>query len=257
ELSLEYLALSIGSLVAIGVAARVGIRSLAFYVPMSLAAWFFLLESGVHATLAGVAIGLLAPARAMYDDREYRDKAQRIIDANEAESHQPHPAERLDANALALSAIARESVAPLDRVELALHPWSSFVVVPIFALANAGVRFDGVDVLDAVTDPVALGVSVGLLVGKLIGIMVFTWLAVRLRLGVLPLGVRWAHVIGLSLVAGIGFTVSLFIAGLSFDDAATADLAKTGIFIGSALAGILGYLVLRTMAPARESAADE
>ncbi len=257
ELALGDLGLAVTSLAAIWVAARVGVRSLAFYVPVSLAAWFFLLESGVHATLAGVAIGLLTPARAMYGDREYRIRARRILEAYDVESQAPFAPERIDENALALAAIARESVAPLDRVERALHPWSSFVVVPIFALANAGVRFAGVNIGDAATSRVALGVGVGLLAGKLVGITTFAWLAVRLRLGILPPAMHWRHVIGLSLIAGIGFTVSLFIASLSFDDAATADLAKTGIFVGSALAGILGYLVLRAMAPTRPDPAAE
>jgi NhaA family Na+:H+ antiporter len=211
----------------------------------------------VHATLAGVAIGLLTPAGAMYADRDFRDKGRRILDAYETESIATHSDERIDEGALALSAIARESVPPLDRVERALHPWSSFVVVPIFAIANAGVSFTGVDLLGAATSRVALGVGVGLLAGKLLGVTLFAWLAVRLRIGVLPPYLRWAHVLGLALVAGIGFTVSLFITGLSFADATTADLAKTGIFLGSAVAGILGYLVLRAVPAVPAADADE
>lgn len=257
ELALGYLLASVGGLAAIWLAGRAGIRSLTFYVPAALATWFFLLESGVHATLAGVAIGLLTPARAMYADREYRDKSRRILDHYEQDTYAAHGEERVDEAALALSAIARESVPPLDRVEQALHPWSSFVVVPIFAIANAGVDFGGVNLLDAATDRVALAVGIGLLGGKLLGITLFAWLAVRLRLGVLPPTVRWGHVVGLALVAGIGFTVSLFITGLSFADAATADLAKTGIFLGSAIAGILGYLVLRAVPAAPAAAPDE
>jgi NhaA family Na+:H+ antiporter len=248
---------SLGGLAAIWLAARIGIRSLTFYAPAALATWFFLLQSGVHATLAGVAIGLLTPARAMYADRDFRDKGRRILDAYETELAATHSDERIDEGALALSAIARESVPPLDRAERALHPWSSFVVVPIFAIANAGVRFADVDLLDAATDRVALAVGVGLLAGKFLGITLFSWLAVRFGLGILPPAVRWAHVSGLALVAGIGFTVSLFITGLSFDDAATADLAKTGIFLGSALAGVLGYLVLRAVSAVIATDADE
>jgi NhaA family Na+:H+ antiporter len=200
----------------------------------------------VHPTLAGVAIGFLTPLRSMYTDREYRDGGRRILDAYKSEETAEHGEERIDADALALSAIARESVAPLHRIENALHPWSSFVVVPIFALANAGVRFDGIDIRNAATSRVALGVSVGLLAGKALGITMFSYLAVRFGIGVLPPSVTWAHIVGLASVAGIGFTVSLFVTGLSFSDPATADLAKTGIFIGSLTAGILGYCILRT-----------
>ena len=256
QLSLAHLTLSLATLAAIWVASRIGIRSLTFYVPAAMVAWFFLFESGVHATLAGVAIGFITPAGSMYADREYRDKGRRILSAYESEEAAPHGEERLDEDALALSAIARESVPPLHRIENALHPWSSFAVVPVFALANAGVRFAGVDLLEAATHRVAIGVSVGLLVGKTVGITLFTWLAVRFRLGVLPRSVGWTHVVGLAIVAGVGFTVSLFMTGLSFSDPATADLAKTGIFVGSVLAGILGYLVLRTL-PASRVRQDE
>jgi NhaA family Na+:H+ antiporter len=242
QLALAYLALAIGTLVVIWLAARIGIRSLTFYVPAAVAVWVLLFASGVQATIAGVAVGLLTPARAMYSDRDYRDRSRRILDATNAEA--PYGRERIDHEALALSAIARESVPPLHRIETALHPWSSFLVVPIFALANAGVRFDGIEIGDALTGRVALGVSVGLLAGKTIGITLFSWLAVRLRLGTLPESVTWSQVVGLAMVAGIGFTVSLFVTGLSFSDAATADLAKTGIFVGSLVAGAVGYVIL-------------
>lgn len=253
DLSLGYLVLSLAGLAAIWLAARIGIRSFTFYVPAAFATWFFLLESGVHATLAGVAIGLLTPARAMYTDREYRDKGRAILGAVESTAASHDGADHVDHDALALSAIARESVPPLHRIENALHPWSSFAVIPLFALANAGVRFAGVDLIEAATSRVALGVSVGLVVGKMVGITLFTWLAVRLGLGVLPKMVGWGHIVGLAAVAGIGFTVSLFVAALSFAEPATADLAKTGIFIGSLVAGVTGYLVLRTRPPVATS----
>ena len=136
-------------------------------------------------------------------------------------------------------------MAPLDRLELALHPWTSFLVVPLFALANSGVRFAGTDLGAAVTHPVALGTAPGLVVGKLVGISAFTWLAVRLGWGRLPRGTGWRHVLGVAAVAGIGFTVALFIVGLAFTDPALADRAKLGIFAGSLLAGLTGYLMLR------------
>jgi NhaA family Na+:H+ antiporter len=251
DLSLWYLAGSIAALAAVAIASRVGIRTLAFYVPMALVAWYLLLESGVHATLAGVALGLLTPARAMYSDRQYVERAGRILDRYDFDAAAPRGPERVDYDALVLSSVARESVSPLSRIEDALHPWSSFVVVPIFALANAGVRFAGVDLLDAATHPVALGVSLGLLVGKFVGISTFTWLAVKLGLGKLPRLTGWTHIVGLAGLAGIGFTVSLFVTGLAFDDPFLTDRAKTGIFIGSTIAGVAGYFLLRTIRPYR------
>jgi NhaA family Na+:H+ antiporter len=136
-------------------------------------------------------------------------------------------------------------VAPLDRLERALHPWTSFVIVPLFALANAGVRFAGLDLTEAATHPVMLGTMVGLALGKVAGITSFAWLAVRLGWGRLPGNVTWRHVAGVAAVGGIGFTVALFIAGLSFGDSALAGQAKLGIFAGSGLAGLAGYLSLR------------
>ena len=245
DLFLGWLGLAIGGLVVTWLAQKAGVRSLAFYVPVALATWLFLLESGVHATLAGVALGLLTPARAMYTDRVYHAKARRLIDRYGTDARSRRAGERVDSDALAVSAVARESVSPLRRMETALHPWSSFVIVPLFALANAGVRFRGVNLAEAATHPIALGVGAGLVVGKLVGVTLFAWIAVRFRLGELPRSTTWTHVVGLAALAGIGFTVSLFVTGLAFTDVALADKAKTGIFIGSAIAGIAGYIILR------------
>ena len=241
-----WLGASIATLAFIWIAQKVGIRSVGVYVVLSFLAWFFLLESGVHATLAGVAVGFLTPARSMYSDREYHERASRILDRYDFDAASPHGPERIDHDALEVSQVARESVSPLLRAENGLHPWSSFVIVPLFALANAGVRFEGVDILDAATSDVALGVTVGLVAGKLFGISVFTWLAVKLGLGKLPRNTGWTHVAGLALIAGIGFTVSLFVTSLAFSDPAITDLAKTGIFVGSTIAGVTGYLILRS-----------
>jgi NhaA family Na+:H+ antiporter len=246
ELFLGWLGGALVGLAVVVIASRVGIRSMAFYVVVAGITWLCLLESGVHATLAGVALGLLTPARPMYSDEEYVQRGRRILDRYDFDKSAPRARERVDQDALALSSIAKESVAPLNRMEHGLLPWSSFVVVPIFALANAGVRFAGIDLVEAATHPVALGVAVGLLAGKIVGISAFAWAAVRLGWGRLPRLTSWRHVIGLAAIAGIGFTVSLFVTGLAFDDAMLADRAKTGIFIGSTLAGLIGYGLLRT-----------
>ncbi len=247
-----YLGAAIGGLVAVSVAARAGIRSMMFYVPVAIATWYFLLESGVHATLAGVALGMLTPVRSMYTDNEFHDRTSRILRRHDLSGSTPRAAERLDHDALEVSMIARESVSPLSRLEALLHPWSSFVIVPIFALANAGVRFAGMDLSEAVTHPVSLGVMIGLSLGKIVGISLFSWLAVRLRLGVLPRFAGWTHIVGLAAIAGIGFTVSLFVTGLAFDSALLADRAKIGIFVGSFASGVVGYLILRSIRPSEQ-----
>ena len=152
--------------------------------------------------------------------------------------------DRVDHAALQLAKVAEESVSPLDRLETTLHPWSAFVVVPLFALANAGVSFEGINIGEAVTSSVTLGVAAGLFVGKIVGITFFTWIAVKTGLGRLPQRTGWSQIVGLAALAGIGFTVSLFVAELAFNDLAITNLAKIGIFLGSGLSGVLGYMLL-------------
>jgi NhaA family Na+:H+ antiporter len=229
-----------------------------FYVVAGVLIWFFIFESGVHATLAGVALGLMTPVFPLYSEEDYRRRSSWILGRFEMNRAAPNHRERLDYDAMQMAALARESVAPLDRLEHSLAPWSSFVVVPLFALANAGVRFADFEngVVDALTSPVTLGVGLGLLVGKLVGISVATWLAVRTGLGKLPTQTGWSQIVGLAALAGIGFTVSMFVTELAFTDAALADSAKVGIFIGSGLSGIIGYTMLRRSKTPREAMAE-
>ena len=252
DLNLGYLGMAVGGLVLTWVANRVHIRSLIFYVPLGLVVWFFTLESGIHATLAGVALGFLTPARPMYPADEFDRRARAILDTYPIEVDTTEAREHADHEALLLSGISSEAVAPLNRLEHRLEVWSGFVVVPLFALANAGVDFRGVDIVDALTSTVALGVGLGLVLGKTVGISLFTWLAVRTGLGRLPAGTGWGHVVGLAAVGGIGFTVALFVASLAFIDPSFDDLAKVGIFAGSLLAGAIGFAILfRSKRPAR------
>jgi Na+:H+ antiporter, NhaA family len=255
SLSIVWIGVAAGVLALVFAARQVGIRSLALYLPLAAIVWFAFLESGVHATIAGVILGLMIPAHAWYSDADFRRRAGWILERFDMDSASPDARERLNQDALELAAIARESVPPIERYESALLRFSSFVVVPIFALANAGIRFGDFDVVEAVFSPIALGVSVGLVLGKPIGITVATWIGLRLNLGELPRGVRFGHVIGIGMLAGVGFTVSLFIAELAFRDSATGavltDEAKIGIFLGSAIAGTVGYLVMRRITASR------
>ncbi len=249
DLAFVWLIVAAATLALTSVASRAGIRAGILYLPLAILAWYAFLESGVHATVAGVILGLLVPARAYYSDSDFRRRAGWILDRWDRDAASPQAHARLDQDALELAAIAKESVSPLERWEHALHPWSSFLVIPLFALANAGVRFVDIDIVEAVTSPVALGVSVGLIVGKPVGIALATWLGLKLRLGQLPRHTTFGHVIGLAFLAGIGFTVSLFISELAFRSSPDAHLfsdeAKIGIFIGSITAGVVGYLYLR------------
>ena len=237
--------------------AKVNIRAYSFYIPVAIVAWFGFLESGVHATIAGVAIGLLTPSQPLYDGVEFDRTTRRIIDYYPAESTEPRFHELVEHEARLLADVARESISPLSRLQHSLHIWSSFVIIPIFALANAGVRLVGIDVGAAATSSVAMGVAVGLVVGKPLGVVLFAWLAVKLGWGALPRNTRWVHIIGTAILAGIGFTVALFIAELAYTDPAITDLAKIGIFIGSIAAGVVGYVFLRRTSDHPTSEVDE
>ncbi len=246
DLDLGYLALGVGALILIIIGAKVHVRSYVFYVPMSLIVWYGFLESGVHATIAGVILGLITPSRPLYEAKEFDGAARRIVDIFPTDVTPPRFRERVEHEARLLSEVARESIAPLSRVEHLLHSWSAFVIVPIFALANAGVELAGVDILDALTSRVALGVASGLVLGKMIGVTGFGWLVVKLGWGRLPDGVNWRHMTGTGILTGVGFTVALFIAELAFQEDIHVDLAKIGIFAGSIVAAVAGYLVLRS-----------
>jgi NhaA family Na+:H+ antiporter len=217
------------ALVAVAAACvRARVWSPGVYVVLGVACWFATYESGVHATLAGVAFGLLAPARPLAPGDVAREWAGDLSD-------EPSAAEMRE-----LTSVARETVSVAERVEYRLHPYTSFLVVPIFALANAGVRLTG----DALSAPgarrVALGVVAGLVVGKLVGITAAAALAVRLRLTALPPGATWPQVTGIAAVAGIGFTVSLFIGGLAFDEPALSEAATLAVLVASVAASVLG-----------------
>lgn len=258
DLRFGYLALATALLVAMAIAKKTGISSLLFYVPMAFAVWYCFLESGVHATIAGVILGLMTPAYAKYSDEQFRQKAVRVLERWDINRASPHAEERLDHDAMELADVAKSSVPPLNRLEHALHPWSSFLIVPLFALANAGVRFVGGDTSlgEQLTSPVALGVAVGLMVGKPLGITAATWIGVKLNIGVLPRRTTMKTVIGLGALAGIGFTVSLFVTELAFTHEILADEAKLGIFLGSFVAGSVGYLILRSQKTPEEDFAE-
>jgi NhaA family Na+:H+ antiporter len=243
DLSAGWLAVAAGILVVIGIGQRVGIRSSLFYGSAAVAVWFAMLESGVHATIAGVAVAFLTPARPFYSSEEFEGKARDILDTFPL-GESAEDDEKSDYEAELLSSIATESIAPLNRLENRLLPWSSYLIVPLFALTNAGVDFRGIGPGDLLTDPIALGVAVGLVAGKTVGISLFTWLAVKARWGRLPGSTTWRHIIGVAALAGIGFTVSLFITNLAFDDQRLTEIAKVGIFAGSLIAGILGTTIL-------------
>jgi Na+:H+ antiporter, NhaA family len=229
-----WLLAAVGLLAVIEVLRRLKVYWTPVYAVIGIAVWLATFESGVHATIAGAALGLLAPARPT-DPRGFRD----VFEEASAMSAEP------DAESLrAVQLQSNEVVSVAERLEHLLHPWTSYFVIPLFALANAGLVLNLSEIADALSSKVAIGIVGGLVVGKTIGISGATWLAVRFSLGRLPDGVQWRHVVGASIVAGVGFTVSLFITALAFDDTQLVAEAKLGVFIASLLAGLAGAAVL-------------
>jgi Na+:H+ antiporter, NhaA family len=202
------------------------------FVALGLACWLAMYNSGIHPTLAGVAFGLLAPTRPLAATEVAKRWASDLSD-------EPTAGELRE-----MTTMAKETVSVAERVQHTLHPITSYAVVPIFALANAGVPVT-TDALDAPgTTTVAAGVLVGLVIGKAIGITAASALATRLRLARLPDDLTWPQLLGAAIIAGIGFTVSLFITGLAFDDTDLQDAARLAILTASVLASLLGAGIL-------------
>ena len=231
DLRPQYLVIALVIVAAVIVMRQARVVYPPLYLVAGAALWLVVYESGVHATLAGVIMGLLTPARPFQSELD----AQAVVD--HLENRPELTADDVRAAARAIT----QSVSICDRLIDLLHPWTSYVIVPIFALANAGIVLTGASFIDP--SAVFIGVAAGLVVGKLVGVTLFSWLAIRFRVAELPRGVSWLQVTGLAALAGIGFTVSLFITGLAFADAQLVTEAKAGILAASVLAAALGALL--------------
>lgn len=251
SIDMTALSIALGTLAAAYVLRNVGIWYLPAYFALAIIGWGATVQSGVHPTIIGVAFGLLTPWRAWYQRQGLSELAEHLLVRfrEGAQRDDPESIERQNEALLELSELSLRGVSPLDRLEHVLLPISAFVIVPIFSFANAGVSLSGGTLGDAVGSPVTWGVALGLVLGKPIGISIATWVAVRLG-AELPIGVRWPSLISLGFIGGVGFTVSLLIADLSFDTpAVAAELtdAKLGILGASIVAGIIGFLLLRVV----------
>lgn len=218
----------------------VDVRSVPIYTILGAGVWLAFLKSGIHPTVAGVILGLLTPATPWVQQPVLRDALGEALRRLSVE--RPPGSEPLEESGTLrpLLRITRESMPPLQRLELVLHPWVAFGIMPLFALANAGVRVEPA----GLTHPVALSVGLALALGKPLGIVLFSLAAVKLGLARFPTGVNTLMLTGGGCLAGIGFTMSLFIAGLALEGE-TLAAGKVGTFLGSAASAVLGLLILK------------
>jgi NhaA family Na+:H+ antiporter len=242
ELSLFALAWGILGIGLVILLPRIGVRGVPLYTLLGVGIWFGFHESGVHATIAGVILGLLTPAQPWVSEGLLSQFVHKLGGFLQGDSSRV--AHERQAVLRSVERAARETISPLERLETALHPWVGFVIMPLFAFANAGVPIE----VGAFTESVAVAVVVGLGVGKPLGIVLFSWIAVRAGLAKLPDGVSWGILAAGGVLAGIGFTMSLFIAGLALTDR-LLDAAKIGILSGSALCAVLGMALLLWLLP--------
>jgi len=243
-----WLLVGLAALLIVALLNSLGVESPVPYVFAGVFVWFCFLNSGVHATIAGVLVAFAIPSKSRMPPMAFvswaRGKLEEIADFDVPGEHvlqsdaQQHCAQELQAQ-------ARWIQAPLQRMEHAILPVTTFVILPLFGLANAGVRVVGYDFLDLILEPVSVGIILGLVFGKQIGIFAMSRLAVLLGVADLPEGVTWRHIYGASVLGGIGFTMSLFISGLAFRAGILQAEAKMAIIMASLVAGVAGYLVLR------------
>ena len=248
DISVTWLIIGLAGLAVCLALSRLGVRSFAVYTALGVFTWFAFHESGVHATIAGVLLGLMTPVRSYVSPGLFGDilrRAKRVIQGEWETA--PHRAESVRQFRHA----ARETISPLEYLESALHPWVAFVIMPLFALANAGVPIDLSDIDSRLT----MAVMLGLVVGKPLGIGLTCWLAVKIGLARLPQGLGWGAIIGGGFLCGIGFTMALFITELALGEDLVAS-AKIGVLAGSVLSAVLAMALLLAVLPRSADRAD-
>jgi Na+:H+ antiporter, NhaA family len=242
--SLNWTALLLGFMGIGGVyaLARLGVRSILVYVGAGGLVWFAFHESGIHATIAGVILGLMTPADEYVGAHAFRKVLDRVDEITQGDQR-PDPHQRAS-QVVRFRTLARETISPVEYLITSLHPWVGFLIMPVFALANAGVPIS----VAGLTSPVAHAAAAGLLIGKPVGVVLLSFVAVRIGLARLPQGVTWGALAAGGFLAGIGFTMALFIAGLALDGDLLAA-AKVGVLGASAIAAVVGTGLLYVLLP--------
>ena len=247
DISFMSLLFGVGFLVILIIANLLGVRNTIFYGIIGIGGlWLTFLFSGVHATVAGIIAALTIPANVKIQDKKFVVKMNALTD--DFEKSTPNNVTLLSHEQLhivdRIRFYSKAALTPLQRLEHSMTPLVAFVVMPIFAIANAGITFSGNFVQNLVSN-VSLGVILGLMIGKFIGIVAISKILVKLKLAALPAGLKWRHIYGIGLLAGVGFTMSLFITDLAFVTLEPILQAKIGIFVASIISGIGGFLILR------------
>jgi NhaA family Na+:H+ antiporter len=233
-----------GGLLALLVVVAMRRVSISIYVVVGFFFWAAVLSSGVHATIAGVILGLIAPIRPKFRPEELAESAEPLLRSFRTQilSQDKSSAE---ATLTALDQLLSGTDSIAERLERSVHPWVCFLVLPLFALASAGVALSTAQLKMAFWSPIALGIFLGLIVGKTVGIVAFSFLAVQSKIATMAEGLTWPGIGGVGILAGVGFTVALFISSLSFGDDISIATAKVAVLAASLAAGTIGYFYLR------------
>lgn len=249
NISVSSIAVGVAFLLIMFIANKMGVKSVLFYGMLGVCGvWTAFLMSGIHATIAAVLAAFMIPADSKIPEATFIARMHRQLRLFEkADSNDVRTLEHEQVEIIAqVKSEAINALPPLQRLEHGMHPFVSFVIMPIFALANAGVNFVEMDMASIFSNNVALGVMLGLLLGKPIGVVASVWILVKLGIGKRSASMTWRRFIGLGFLASIGFTMSMFVTSLAFTDPALHVQAKVGIFAASILGGVIGYRLLKT-----------
>ena len=247
--SIAWMYVSLGGaiLIALTLLNILGVRNIYIFLGLGIIVWISFMQSGIHSTVAGVAVAATIPLNVRLDLQQFVIKIKGLISQFERQGDTgsrvlttPHQKEILEE----LERASKDVESPLQRLEHSIHPWVAFGIMPLFALANAGVVLDS-RLTQIIFEPVAFGIILGLIVGKPVGIFLFTWLSIRLGIGRMAEDIGWLHIVGVSLLGGVGFTMSLFIADLAFISPEYSNQAKTAILLASLVVGLSGYLLIK------------
>lgn len=226
---------------------RAHVYSLVPYMLLGCVLWFCVFMSGIHSTIAGVLLAFVIPSGSRIHMKNFLRWSDERVQLAETYHDEEAPliSQKKYLNTVSsLSNVSRQVVPPAVRLEHKLYPWVYFLILPLFALTNADVSFAGSNVTELLTSNVVLGVFFGLVLGKPVGIMALSWLCVKLKIAKLPENVTWKHMLGASILGGVGFTMAIFVANLAYTDALFITQAKLAILLASLMAGILGFVVL-------------